>query len=508
MISNAPNRYFFLTGVATIALMTGSCSSSIFEANRSKTSDITETLRSPEALITMGDTTWRGGDVAEAARFYQAAVKAAPKDPLPAFRLGRALQVMGAFEAAADQFRKVLELKPGDGEAKRQLANTLISLDDPEGSIKLYREVIAKSGDPRAFNGLGVAFDMTGKHKEALAAYRAGLAKQPDSLSLKNNLALSMAIAGQYENAAKVLRNVASDPRATARHRQNLALVYGLAGHDSEAARVARVDLDAPSVKRNLDYYNWLRQQPRWMVGKLLRSGAPVKPQAAKVEQKGKAAPLIGTDAPHKAKPTARRKPVHATPREAVRPAPKRQNVAAQRRVDENGVIRQASLAGNGEPPIRFARLEFGFRPVRDAEPPKAAARTHEAARKPEAARHETARRETAKHETVVARLESRQPVVVQPRLEAPMPVVVRGAGETPEAATAKPAAAAKTAAHKAEAAQTMPRMKVIHTQLALAGSVGSAERTAEAAARREIEAQFQHSGLEYLMGKDDPATE
>jgi len=227
MISNAPNRYFFLTGVATIALLTGSCSSSIFEANSSKTSDIARKLRTPKALLTMGDASWQGGDAATAARFYEAAVRAAPQDPVPAFRLGRALQAMGAHKAAADQFRRVLELQPNDTEAKRQLANTLISLDDPQGSIKLYREVIAKSGDHRAFNGLGVALDMTGKHQEALAAYRAGLAKQPESLSLKNNLALSMAISGQYENAAKVLRNVASDPRSTARHRQNLALVYG-----------------------------------------------------------------------------------------------------------------------------------------------------------------------------------------------------------------------------------------------------------------------------------------
>jgi Flp pilus assembly protein TadD len=459
----------------------------------------------------MGDTTWRGGDVDSAARFYQAATKLAPNDPVPAFRLGRALQTMGAYKAAADQFRRVLELSPDDGEAKRQLANTLISLDDPQGSIKLFQEIIAENGDHRAFNGLGVALDMTGKHKEALAAYRAGLAKQPESLSLKNNIALSMAIAGNYDDAAKVLRHVAADPRATPRHRQNLALVYGLAGKETAAARIARVDLDGPSVQRNLDYYNWLRQQPRWMVKKMLRNGAPIKPQAASTQSKAqiKVEPHSSAVTPRPAtRKTTARKPVSATPRETVRPqTPKRESVSAPRRVDHEGVIHQASLAGAGEPPVRFARLEFGFRPVRDAETPKAAA--------PQA---------NTRPERVVARVEARQPVVVQPRISTLLPVVVRGNGETPltgmtgngkpvVAETPKEAKEAGEAGRAVETAkattetplktiQVKPAAQVVRTQLALVVAARRAE------ALRNIEARFQHSGLEYMMGKDEPTKE
>lgn len=522
MTSNAPNRYFFLTGVASIALLTGSCSSSIFEANTSKTSDITQTARSPKALISMGDTTWRGGDVASAARFYQAAVKAAPKDPVAAFRLGRALQVMGAHKAAADQFRKVLELNPDDGEAKRQFANTLIALDDPQGSIRLYQEVIAKDGDHRAFNGLGVALDMTGKHKQALAAYRAGLAKEPENLSLKNNLALSMAIAGDYDKAAKVLRHVTSNPRATSRHRQNLALVYGLAGEETAAARVARIDLDGPSVKRNLDYYNWLRQQPRWMVRKMLRNGAPIKPQAASAKPKAKAKTKAetGTKTPRKTAPKAARKKVRATRRETVRPAPrmpKPETAAAPRRVDQDGVIRNASLAA-GDAPVRFARLEFGFRPVRDAEPRQ---RPQETARAKEASGRARA----------VARVETRQPVVIQPRISTPLPVVVRGnEGEIPLSGDARPAAkaAVKPAAKPAEAAvaaltpKATPRkakavkpaekapVKVVEakSQATVRAQLALVTAARQAEALRRIEARFQRTGLEYMMGKPDAAKE
>jgi len=474
MTSNAPNRYFFLTSVATLALLTGSCSSSIFEADSGKTSDIAATMRSPRALISMGDTTWRGGDVASAARFYQQAVKEAPRDPVPAFRLARALQAMGAHKQAAEHFRKVLKLRPGDGDAKRQLANTLISMDEPKASIKLFQEVIAEHGDYRAFNGLGVALDMTGKHKDALTAYRAGLAKQPKSLTLKNNLALSMALAGQYANAAKVLQSVTAHPRATARHRQNLALVYGLAGQDKQAAQVASLDLDGPSVERNLDYYNWLRRQPRWMVKKMLRNGAPAKPQAASAKPRAEAA------APRKAKPSAARKPairkpVSAAPRKAERPAPRRQDAAAPSRVDRDGIIRHASLTDINAAPVRFARLEFGFRPVRDADKPETAGK-----------------REAT---TVVT--------------AAPMPAVVRGSGTPARTAAAKPAAmpatpeaagGATVVKPTAAAPRTpAPEVKVVPTQLAMAGT--PAPRTPEkSAALRRIEARFMRAGLESLM--------
>jgi len=523
MLSNAPNRYFFLTGVASIALLTGSCSSSIFEAESSKNGGITAGMRSTRALISMGDTTMRGGDAAAAARFYEQAVKSAPKDPVPLYRLGRALQAMGAHKAAAEHFRKVLVIQPGDGEAKRQLANTLISMNDPQGSIRLFQEVIAEDGDHRAFNGLGVALDMTGKHKDALTAYRAGLAKQPKNLTLRNNLALSMALAGQYASAAKVLQNVTSDPRATARHRQNLALVYGLAGQEMKAARIARVDLDGPSVRRNLDYYNWLRRQPRWMVQKMLRNGAPIKPQAASaVPQGSAAAPKLAVSAAprpaqRKAPHTAARKPVHATPRTTPRPEPKRESVAVPGRVDHDGVIHQASLQTDGQPPVRFARLEFGFRPVKDAEKPETAQR-----------------QEVSRRVTTVARIETpRYPTVVRPAVvpaETPLPVVVHGSVETPETATAGSAVKAtpKSAAPNAAGAAllatkgavkdvvVMPKMKVIHTQLALAGSARPIEaaahsigrRTVETAALRKIEANFQRSGLEHLMGNADKIKE
>ena len=473
MTSNALNRCFFLTSVASLALLTGSCSTSVFKAESGQKPEMAAKMRSAKALIRMGDATWRGGDPASSARFYQAAVNAAPKDPIPAYKLARALQAIGAHNAAADTYRKLLILRPGNPEAKRQLANTLISLDNPTAAIALYQEVIAENGDYRAFNGLGVALDMTGKHKDALAAYRAGLAKQPRSLTLKNNLALSMALTGQYKHAAKVLRSVAADPKATARHRQNLALVYGLSGKDHQAAKVARVDLDGPSVTRNLDYYNWLRRQPRWMVKKMLRKGAPVKPQAASSKVRSGA----------------------KVPRKASKLAPRRSNTKPRRQPSRRDQTAHNIKLENPERalPIRFARLEFGFRPAREAEKPA------------------TAKNAAAQGGTEEIRAAARMPVVV--RGGVPKPAKTKPA--------AKPVAAPATHSNVIEVATPkVIRVSVAKAQASPASQAAAAvapvstpksgdakvvratvARVAEKVTRK-VEVHFMRAGLEHLIGK------
>jgi Flp pilus assembly protein TadD len=76
---------------------------------------------------------------------------------------------------------------------------------------------------------------------------------------MRNNLALSIALGGEHEKAAAMLRELAGDPMVGSRARRNLALVYALAGADEQAATVARADLKEWQVQNNLVYYGMLR---------------------------------------------------------------------------------------------------------------------------------------------------------------------------------------------------------------------------------------------------------
>lgn len=105
-----------------------------------------------------------------------------------------------------------------------------------------------------AYIGLGVALNLTGQHKKAENRYLDGLELAPDQLPLRNNLALSLALGGNTQEAIGILKQIVADPAARPRHRLNLALVYGLAGQLEQAAAIAKRDLKPSQIKNNLAY--------------------------------------------------------------------------------------------------------------------------------------------------------------------------------------------------------------------------------------------------------------
>ena len=96
----------------------------------------------------------------------------------------------------------------------------MIALHRPERAIERYAALVAADPkDLRAVNGLGVAYDLAGRHAEAQATYRRGLDREPENVALRNNLGLSLALAKRPEEAIPILRRVAESPRANVRVR-------------------------------------------------------------------------------------------------------------------------------------------------------------------------------------------------------------------------------------------------------------------------------------------------
>ncbi len=221
------------------------------------------------SLMRVADATARSGDLASAASLYRRAHLLNEVNSAPLIGLGNALSGLGAHEQAAEAFRKAIKAQHADPDALQNenadalhgLGNALIALDQPRAAIDQFEAVlkIKNAVQTRTYNGIGVAHDMLGDHETAQAFYRTGLKDKSDSLSLRNNLGLSLALARKFDDAIEILRRVAADTRAGSRNRLNLALVYGLSGNNTAAGEVARLDLDEPAVRRNLLYYRTLR---------------------------------------------------------------------------------------------------------------------------------------------------------------------------------------------------------------------------------------------------------
>jgi Flp pilus assembly protein TadD len=195
-----------------------------------------------------------------ALNLYRQAAATSPDQSAPRIGEGDVLTALGNYGHATEAFSAALRLEPKSAAALRGLAVALIRNDQPQLALEplgMLREIAAT--DPRTYSLAGVAWDLTGDHAAAQTQYRLGLAQVATDPGLSINLALSLALSGDFTRAEALLEPLVQRPEATVALRQNLALVYGLAGDRTHAAKIARLDLDAAAVDHNLDYYEALR---------------------------------------------------------------------------------------------------------------------------------------------------------------------------------------------------------------------------------------------------------
>jgi len=212
-------------------------------------------------LMRIGAAARSGGDLPNALGVYRRAAEMAPQDPEPLIAAGDVLVQMGNFNEAIVSYNAAL-IRPGDTSgAQVGLAKAFLMTGKPELALSPLSKVVEeRPGDPKLLLLFGVAEDLASRHWEAQAYYRDALARAPGDPALTVNLALSLALSGNYPNAIAELQPLAMSPAGSAQERQTLALIYGLNGNTAEAARLGRIDLDEASVEHNLAYYQSLRE--------------------------------------------------------------------------------------------------------------------------------------------------------------------------------------------------------------------------------------------------------
>jgi len=229
-------------------------------------------------LMRIGAAAQSGGDLPNAVGIYRRAAEMAPQDPAPLIAAGDALLQIGSVNEAIVSYNAAL-VRPGDTQgAQIGLAKAFIQTGKPQLALSpLSKATEASPDDPKLLLLIGITKDLAGQHWEAQTYYRDGLARAPGDPALTVNLALSLALSGNYPNAIAVLQPLAMSPAGSAHERQTLALIYGLNGNTAEAARLGRIDLDDVSVERNLAYYQSLRESPPEARSQAILSGSPAR---------------------------------------------------------------------------------------------------------------------------------------------------------------------------------------------------------------------------------------
>ena len=214
-------------------------------------------------VMRLGAAAHAGGELSTAVGFYRRAAALSPGVPAPFVAAANTLLEMNEVSEAIVAYQSALFRSSNDPEGLRGLARAFLMTGKPElAGQPLALAFKDTPEDPKLLQLIGVADDFVGQHEEAQARYRRGLELLPNDRALALNLALSLALTGNYAEAVGILRPIASAPSSTPRERLTLALIYGLQGDRRAAEHIARVDLDHESLQRNLAYYDNLRRLP------------------------------------------------------------------------------------------------------------------------------------------------------------------------------------------------------------------------------------------------------
>ena len=171
-----------------------------------------------------------------------------PRNVVALLNRGDAQTALHQPDPAAVSYTDALRADPHSALARIGLGRLRLA-DDPSAAEALFLE--ASQSDPHnaaAWNDLGIARDLLGRHQDAQAAYRQAIGLDASMHGAQVNLALSLAMAGRAEDAVPMLRPLADAPNATRNVRDNMAAVLAMSGDRSGAQTILAQNL--PQIGR------------------------------------------------------------------------------------------------------------------------------------------------------------------------------------------------------------------------------------------------------------------
>ena len=129
------------------------------------------------------------GQVDEAIRQYQEALRLQPNNADAHYNIGTGLLSKGRTDEAITQFKEALRVQPDHVNAHINLGFALLRKGQVTEAISLFREALRlKSNDPLAHYNLGIALERNGQMDEAISQYQEALSLKPDYPDAKDRL--------------------------------------------------------------------------------------------------------------------------------------------------------------------------------------------------------------------------------------------------------------------------------------------------------------------------------
>ena len=185
-----------------------------------------------------------------------------PKNLAAQLCLGDALTALGRTADAEVSFERAQRMAPEDPGVLMGLGRLRLATDPLVAEALFVHVLKVAPNNALAWNDIGIARDLQGRHQEAQEAYGRALGIDPSMGAAEVNLALSMAMSGRADEAVRRLRRIADAPSASPRLRQDLAAALAMANQSDEAAKLLRGDLSAEEIDQAIAAYHALSEAP------------------------------------------------------------------------------------------------------------------------------------------------------------------------------------------------------------------------------------------------------
>jgi tetratricopeptide (TPR) repeat protein len=198
------------------------------------------------------------GQIDEAIRQYQEAIRLNPGYAEAHNNLGAALLGKGQTDEAIRQYQEALRLKPDYANAHSNLGIALARKGQIDEAIRQYQEAIRLKPDHvDAHNGLGVALDKKGQTDEAIRQLQEAIRLKPDHADAHYNLGVACYQQGRADEAIRQFQKALRLKPDHAQAHNNLGVALGLKGQTDEAIRqfqeALRLQPDYADARKNLD---------------------------------------------------------------------------------------------------------------------------------------------------------------------------------------------------------------------------------------------------------------
>ena len=198
---------------------------------------------SDPGVLNVADAAISSGDPDMALKISQSVLASDPHNLQALYHEAAAYYAVGRCEDAMAAYKLALGVDPTSADAQTGIGRCLLKLNAGAAEQAFVAAVADDPNDAAAQNDLGIARDLLGDFSGATAPYQQALLLDPGNGAIEVNLGLSLALAGDPQDALQYLGPLANGPGATPKIREDYATALLAAGQAGEARQVLAIDV-------------------------------------------------------------------------------------------------------------------------------------------------------------------------------------------------------------------------------------------------------------------------